>query len=328
MIEKTLRLPEFVKRPPVLVDVGASGALHELWKPIAKKSVCLCFDADERDFGFVEKDSPHFRRLIVYRAAAVDGKNATEAEFYLTRYPHCSSTLPPDGPALADWSFAGYFDVERKIRVRAVSLSAALKDVGLDYVDGFKTDSQGVDLRLFMSLDPEIRRRVLWAALEPGLIDAYVGEDKLPDVFRTLASEGFWLSSMKIQGSTRITEGATRSGWEARAWSRGKIRLSPGWGELAYLNSFRDRASFGKREYLLGWIFAVLEGQFGFALELAQQGKESFRDPYFDELVSDTLRRMRWDIVRGIPRFLARAVLRGRRWIMSRSPITALRSRA
>ena len=66
MIDKILSRPEFQTEPPVLVDIGASGQLHGRWKAFAKYAVCIAFDADDRDFGYVESESSHFRKLYTF----------------------------------------------------------------------------------------------------------------------------------------------------------------------------------------------------------------------------------------------------------------------
>ena len=58
--------------------------------------------------------------------------------------------------------------------------------LSLSGIDWLKTDSQGTDLRIFNSLRPEVRSRVLAIDIEPGLIDAYVGEDLFVDAHKEL----------------------------------------------------------------------------------------------------------------------------------------------
>jgi len=50
LIDKVLTRKEFEDKPPVLLDIGASGTIHKKWKRIAKYSICIAFDADTRDF--------------------------------------------------------------------------------------------------------------------------------------------------------------------------------------------------------------------------------------------------------------------------------------
>lgn len=64
------------------------------------------------------------------------------------------------------------------------------------------------------------------------------------------------------------------------------IKTSPGWGEVAYINSFKQ--DFTKRELLLGWVFSTLKQQHGFALEVAIDGYQKFNVPIFMELKKNT----------------------------------------
>ena len=47
------------------------------------------------------------------------------------------------------------------------------------------------------------------------------------------------------------------------------LRVSPGWAEVTFINTLQQESLFNQREYLLGWIFAALNSQHGYALDLA-----------------------------------------------------------
>jgi hypothetical protein len=72
LIQIILNSPDIISSPPVLVDIGASGQLHKKWKLIAKHSICIAFDADERKFGFIEKEQSNFKKLFVYNCIVSD----------------------------------------------------------------------------------------------------------------------------------------------------------------------------------------------------------------------------------------------------------------
>ena len=65
IIDELLTRPEFADRPPVLFDVGASGHVHAKWRPIARYCVCVAFDADRREMGYLSKTDGGFRTLHV-----------------------------------------------------------------------------------------------------------------------------------------------------------------------------------------------------------------------------------------------------------------------
>ena len=50
IIKKVFSHQSLIDKPPVLIDLGASGEIHKKWKAIAKHSICIAFDADTRDF--------------------------------------------------------------------------------------------------------------------------------------------------------------------------------------------------------------------------------------------------------------------------------------
>ena len=132
------------------------------------------------------------------------------------------------------------------------------------------------------------------AELEPGIIDAYEGEDTLADVLGDLGRRGFWMSDLHVRGSTRIdSELAKRIlGERARSYLDLCHKQAPGWAEVEYFSDFADDRSFGKRELLLGCAFAVVRGHSAFAVELAGRGRERFGAP-FEEIERAALRRLK-----------------------------------
>ena len=86
---------------PVLVDVGASGAPHSPWQPVAHKSIFVGFDPDSRDLDLT-LGSGYARHHIIPKIVA-GPKSAGRAPFYLTSFPPCSSMVEPDANALASY---------------------------------------------------------------------------------------------------------------------------------------------------------------------------------------------------------------------------------
>ncbi len=273
IIHKILSEPVLIEKPPVLIDIGASEHLHSKWKPIAKYSVCLAFDADERDFQFIEKEQSRFKKLLVYNCIAFD-KDQSKADFFLTSSPYCSSVLEPDTIRLKPYIHSQLFEVEKKVELNAIHIQKALDNAKLDYVDWFKSDSQGIDLRLFKSLDERIKEKVLVAEFEPGIIDAYIDEDKLYSVLNELNDSGFWLSDIQIKGVARLSKelfDAEFKGNMLMKLLKESLKKAPGWGEMTFINLF-ENSVLDRREYLLGWLFSSLEGHHSFAFELAANG--------------------------------------------------------
>jgi len=290
ILSRILEALDFVKDPPILLDIGASGTLHEKWREIAKYSVCIAFDADDRDIDFVERETKRYRKLYVFNRVVTDSET-DHLDFFLTRSPYCSSSLRPDFQQIQHWDFAALFEVQKVVQLKSITLKDVLTGLGIKRVDWFKTDSQGTDLRLFKSLEQQIQMNTLVAEFEPGIIDVYRGEDKLHHLMRYMDEMPFWMSDIHVLGCKRINQDILQRLNEVEKKGLQTVRTSPGWAEIIYMNTFRN-PNFGKREFLLGCVFAMIEKQYSFALELSINGYDKFGDGVFAEIKDCILRQL------------------------------------
>jgi len=183
---------------PVLVDVGASGAAPEIWKPIARDAMYIGFDPDLREMR-TPKDGA-FRKSVIMNEAVTGSGVGDSVEFKLTSSPYCSSILEPDTGSAADYFIAPLLDVERRVTVPATTLGKTLDRLSLPAAHWVKIDSQGTDLRIFMGLGQKLFG-TLAADLEAGLIDLYRGEDLFPEVHKQMIRNGFWLADLNVVGA-------------------------------------------------------------------------------------------------------------------------------
>lgn len=259
---------------------------------LAPHSICLAFDADDRDFQVDDSGKSEWKRLIKLNRLVAE-KSAEKVDFYLTKSAHCSSRLEPDLMALRPWAFSDLFEVERKISLPAVSLPQVLGEVGIGYIDWFKTDSQGTDLRILTSLPLALIDRMIVADFEPGILDAYHDEDKLFSLMAFMSTRPFFVSDLDVKGPQRIGRGTLSSlGSADRKYIGFLLKKSPGWVEISYLNTF-DGAARSKRDTLLGWIFSSIKDQHGHALMLADKGMKDFGDSIFEECRRASVKRLR-----------------------------------
>jgi hypothetical protein len=229
--QEVLRRPEFSSKPPVLVDIGASGWLSQRWAALAPFSICIALDADSREFSTASRSETGapYRSLYLFDSLVTD-RQSGECDFFLTRSPYCSSTLEPRSDVLRDWACAGEFEVVDRKKLPSCRPSSLLAQAGVDWIDWFKTDSQGIDVRLFRSLGQELVDGVLMAEFEPGIVDAYKGEDKFVDLLRYMQDRPFWMSSCTIHGSQRIGRRLADAHLPgASSDMSGYLRSSPGW---------------------------------------------------------------------------------------------------
>ncbi len=269
------------------------------WEAIAPHSVYVGFDPDRREI-HEEQYGGFFKKWIVNEAVTAGG-NGEAIPFYLTASPYCSSTLRPDIDSLSDYLFSDLFAVAQETQVRASSLDSVLGRLSLPGIDWLKLDTQGTDLRVFNSLREDIRAGVLALDIEPGLIDAYVGEDLFAEAHGVLSRSGFWLSNLKLGSDVRMR----RSTVEAvrafdpvigdTAFLEGVAKKSPVYCEARYLRTLswllEDRSP---RDYVLLWVFALMDDQVGFALDIAREYELGFgKDDTTAVLWREPLARLR-----------------------------------
>lgn len=312
---------------PVLVDLGASGEVYEVWRAISSTSVLVGFDPDSREMD--ERSSDLFRTHHIIPRAVTADENPT-ATFYLTRSPFCSSTLEPDHESLEAYLMAPLFEVESEVRVPASTLGRALEELGIERVDWFKADTQGTDLRIFRSLPRSIRDGVLAVDVEPGLASTYRGEDLFVETHAYLTSQGFWLSRLRVKGSARMT-GASKSELdvidnadETGSESHG-VRQSPVWCEARYLRTAASLENREDRDWVLSWVFAMLDDQQGFAMDLVRGLEHRSDSPAVaslmrQETIESVLRRHELPALRRawkriVPTPLRKALFSARKWL-------------
>ena len=288
LISRILASEIFDRDPPVLLDIGASGGLPRLWSVLAPYSIGIAFDADSRDFRADGSNRQGWKKLFLLNEL-VTTQPTESVQFHLTVSPHCSSTLPPDNEALRPWAFRRSFDLDRKVTLPAIDLPAALARAGVGRVDWFKCDSQGTDLRLFQSLPQGTQDLVLAVSCEPGIIDAYRGEDKLYALMAYMDQRPFWVNAMDIKGSQWVGD-VGRLPLMARRSPGSFFKTSPGWCEISYLNKC-SAPDITERDLLLGIVFAMVHEQLGFASDLAHRGLAMFHNPLFSQSLTAVERR-------------------------------------
>lgn len=302
MVDKILSLPEFQDAPPVLIDIGASGAIHKIWKKIAPYSICIAFDADKRDFDANVSEKSPFKKLYIYNTL-VSERDEEMADFYLTKSPHCSSLLAPHGQGFQDTAWADRFAVEKVVKLPTTSLSGVLEKLHISYVDWFKSDSQGIDLRLFKSLDETILRKVKVAEFEPGIVDCYVGEDMLSEVLHYMQTRrDFWLANLLVKGSQKISPQSLEKVYSNKILRKLAMFSLPkmaGWGEMTYLNEMNENTYYTKRDYLLALAFGLVLGQFGYTFMLSEKAQKLFPDTIFVEIQHYSKSKIRANIWKG-----------------------------
>lgn len=280
LIRSISQREEIINEPPVLLDLGASGSLNPVWEPIARFCIGVAFDADSRDFGFIENKSSAFKKLFVYNSIVTAAENQDNINFYLTKSPYCSSTLHPANEKLKPFHYSDLFDVTKTVDLNAKNIGAALQEMGITRVDWFKTDTQGTDLRLFKSLPLSLQTSCTVVQFEPGIIDAYEGEDKLYHVLTYMETLPMRLYECNVLGPINMSKQHFDSLFSSRAkrkLANNILKTTPGWAEISYVKKFEaNTTSLSTRDYILGWLFMMMEKQQATALTIASEAVKKF----------------------------------------------------
>lgn len=298
IIKKIALHKEVASNPPVLIDIGASGKLNSMWEQIAPFSICIAFDADKREFDYIENKESVFLKQFVFNKIVVASSNSPKQPFYLTQNPYCSSLLPPDTESLKEFHFSDKFEIKEELKIDVIELKDVLAQLKITGIDWFKTDSQGTDLRLYKSVTEEIQNKMLVLEFEPGFMNAYLGEDKIVDVMNYMEKKPFILTNFTIKGSLRLPKDAfdriLKSDFSKKISSH-TYKKTPGWAEMIYLNKMQNSV-FTSREFLLAWLFATLQEHHDLAYVYADKANGKFKDEIFQELKLYSEKKLRNNI--------------------------------
>lgn len=272
--------------PPILLDVGASGKIHYKWIEIVKYSICIAFDPDARDVEEIQNNQAFKETFFI--DSLVSYENKKNESFYLTQSPYCSSMLKPLQAEVDKYSYGYLFEVERTVKVNATTLEETLKKLNIEKVDWIKTDSQGIDLKIFKSL-PQWEK-VIAVEFEPGFIDAYEDEDKISHVLSFMEKQDFWMSEFLVEGDVRIGKSVKEKYFSEYKEKRltSIMKTNPGWAGITYMNDFSNLSD--ERDYLLGIAFNYIDNNLGYCFELCDIALNRFQNNVFKEIMNILLK--------------------------------------
>ena len=110
-------------------------------------------------------------------------------------------------------------------------------------------------------------------SLEPGIIDAYEGEDKLSAVLAAFDSPDWYLAKLELRGARRLDSDQLQGLVDThRRLAEASLPVAPGWGEAWFLKVILDPARWTSRDYLMLWVASTIMKQHGHAWSVARLG--------------------------------------------------------
>lgn len=288
MNERVLKILGKQKVSLVMADVGASG---DSWRDFERlKSIAdlLRFDPDQRDIR--EVNNPGGHRVFTINRAVVDDDSET-VDFYLTRFPYCSSTLSPDFAKLKSFAYADWFTIESMKSVPAITLEKAIYQSNFGRIDWIKLDTQGTEFRILNSIPDEIFDQLLVCDIEASLYQHYLQADILPSLHDLMLQHDFWIAEMRPHLNTRISGEASQilgdryQGQAKKIFEYSKHREVTSL-EFCYLRTIEGAR---KREYSFDQFAGLFAchfslGIFEYCLEILTEMEKSFGS---SELIND-----------------------------------------
>ncbi len=171
MIKRILNHKLLVKKPPVIIDLGAAGESYDIWSKLYKYSIFLALDGEERKS---IKNKYNFKKYFLVNRI-IDSKKGIR-NFYQTKSSFCSSVLKPSDNKTRKWFFYNQFKIVKKRKIHATTLNEILKKRNINNIDILKIDLQGIDLAVFKSIPKKIRKNIQFVDIEPSLYGFYDGE--------------------------------------------------------------------------------------------------------------------------------------------------------
>ena len=116
MISEILKNKVFEKKPPVLIDVGASDEINNSWKKLSKYSICLGFDTNIQN----NKSDTSYKKFYLIKGL-ISNKNEKK-NFYFTFDKNCSSSLKPVSKDIKEYLFNKKFQIKKITKIKYMTL--------------------------------------------------------------------------------------------------------------------------------------------------------------------------------------------------------------
>lgn len=162
------------------MHIGSSGSNFSKWKSIARSSVLITLDGNEKSLN----SSKLFKKIITNKIIISDKDGISS--FYETKDPHCSSLLEPNKKVYNNWYGAHRFKIRKKTKEKVSTLNRFLKLNKIKYIDWLIIDVQGMDLKILKKLNKTILKNITILDVEPGFFSFYKKADKISEIFSFL----------------------------------------------------------------------------------------------------------------------------------------------
>jgi len=184
---------EFLKNDPInVVDVGGRGGELPELSEIIKNINYFTFDADAKEAADLEEKLKlkDFNAVKVFDNLLYSKEQSMD--FHIYKSPGESSIFPPN--KIYQKNYGDTFDIERTVKLKAVTIDSLFEQKKLSDIDLFKLDTQGSELEILKGSAKAIESlKPVIMEIEVEFYQMYEGQPLFHDVSAWLHTKGYEL---------------------------------------------------------------------------------------------------------------------------------------
>lgn len=180
----------------VYLDVGSNGGVTGpmQWMIENAHASAIMIDMVEE---WSKKDCSLAGNVRYVRAAL--GSDNTSSKAYLTKYPACSSCLPPNEELLSKYPVSEWFDVVEAVEIELQRFDSIAREHDLPQPDIIKIDTQGTESDVLLGMGEYLEKSIC-VEFECHMKQLYRGQKTFHHLYEYMTEQNFILRDMKPQG--------------------------------------------------------------------------------------------------------------------------------
>jgi FkbM family methyltransferase len=181
------------------MDIGAAGGVVDHWLDQLPVLTIDCFEPNTIECRSLQEKSPP---SVHWFPIALAGSSGTR-KFYDLNRATGSSLFPPNDPVIVEFSGHSYAGIRSVVDVECMSASEFLVQHHRPVPELMKLDTQGTELEILSSLNPDQLNQVVCVETEVEFLELYRGQPTFGEVHAFMQSHGFRLLDLRTHRAYR-----------------------------------------------------------------------------------------------------------------------------
>jgi FkbM family methyltransferase len=181
-----------------VLDVGARDGLSPNWERLGALVRPVLVEPDPVEAARLTERYHNVPGAVILQQGLAE--SAGRRTLYVTRLPHCSSLLEPNGELLSRWNCAGWFAVEATAEIDCASYAELVEQRLAPNPDIVKIDVQGYEFEVLQGMG-SVLDQCLAVELEAHVLPIYKNQRLLCDIVALLDDRGMSLRGLRPVGN-------------------------------------------------------------------------------------------------------------------------------